>query len=325
MTSTGSAPPGAPPTIGLDVGGTKVLGVALDGSGSVLAEHREPTPLGGEAVIGAMLETVRRLESVVPGARALGAGVPGLVDRTGRLRFAPNLPGVVELPVASLLQEATGLPVRVDNDATCALWGEHEAGAARGGDDVLLVTLGTGIGGGLLLDGRLARGANGFAGEFGHMVVDADGFACPCGRRGCWERYASGSGLGRLGREAAAAGTGRRLVELAGGEPEEVRGEHVTAAAAEGDPEALAVLATFAGWFALGLANLVAVVDVSTCVIGGGLVEAGETLLVPVREAVGARLVGVGHRPPVQVVAAGLGERAGAVGAAHLAREALPG
>lgn len=315
----------AAPTIGLDVGGTKVLGVAVDGDGSVVAEHREPTPRGGDAVLAAMAETVRRLREAVPGVVAIGAGVPGLVDRGGNLRFAPNLPGVVELPVAARLGEQTGLPVRVDNDATCALWGEHEAGVAQGADDVLLVTLGTGIGGGLLLDGRLARGTNGFGGEFGHMVVAAGGIACPCGRRGCWERYASGSGLGRMGREAADAGTGWRLVDLAGGDAGDVKGEHVTAAAAEGDAGALAVVEGFAGWFALGLANLVAIVDVATCVVGGGLVEAGDTLLGPIREAVAGSLLGGDHRPAVEIVAASLGEHAGAVGAAHLAREALTG
>ena len=312
-------------TIGLDVGGTKVLGVAIDAGGAILAEHREPTPVGGEAVLAAMAETARRLRAAVPAVVAVGAGLPGLVDRQGNLRFAPNLPGVVDLPAAARLRELTGLPVRADNDATCALWGEHVAGVARGADDVLLVTLGTGIGGGLLLDGRLVRGRNGFAGEPGHMVVDADGIPCPCGRRGCWERYASGSGLGRMGREAAERGAGARLLELAGGDAAEVRGEHVTAAAAEGDEEARAVLEHFAGWFALGLANLVAIADVGTCVIGGGLVEAGETLLGPVRLAVAAGLLGGDRRPPVAILAAGLGEHAGAVGAAHLAREALAG
>lgn len=313
------------PTIGLDVGGTKVLGVVIDAAGAVVAEHREPTPKGGEAVMDAMVETVHRLRHAVDGVAAVGAGVPGLVDRSGTLRFAPNLPGVVELAVAERLSSATGLPIRVDNDATCALWGEHEAGVARGLDDVLLVTLGTGIGGGLLVDGRLVRGVNGFAGEPGHMVVDADGIACPCGRRGCWERYASGSALGRLGREAADAGTAWRLVHLAGGDPGDVRGEHVTAAAAEGDAGGLAVMAEFARWFALGLANLVALADVGTCVIGGGLVEAGDTVLEPVRRAVSDNVLGGSHRPPVTVVAAALGEHAGAIGAAHLARQAQPG
>lgn len=315
----------AAPTVGLDVGGTKVLGVVIDAGGAILAEHREPTPSGGQAVLAAMVETTRRLRAAVPGVVAVGAGLPGLVDRQGNLRYAPNLPGVVGLPAAARLEELTGLPVRVDNDATCALWGEHVAGVAVGADDVLLVTLGTGIGGGLLVDGRLLRGRNGFAGEPGHMVVDADGIPCPCGRRGCWERYASGSGLGRMGREAVERGSGRRLLDLAGGDVDQVRGEHVTAAAAEGDPDAQAVLGHFAGWFAMGLANLVALVDVGTCVIGGGLVEAGDTLLDPVREATEASLLGGAHRPPVTILAAALGEHAGAVGAAHLAREALPG
>jgi glucokinase len=317
--------PAPAPTIGIDVGGTKVLGVAVDAGGVMVAEHREPTPEGGEAVLATMLTIVEQLRARVPEVAALGAGVPGLVDRTGTLRIAPNLPGVVELAVATRLASATGLPTRVDNDATCALWGEHATGVARGADDVLLVTLGTGIGGGLLLDGQLTRGANGFAGEFGHMVVAAGGIRCPCGRSGCWERYASGSALGRMGREAAGGGGAARMVELAGGDPADVRGEHVTAAAAEGDAAAQAVVAEFASWFAIGLANLVAIVDVRTCVVGGGLVEAGDVLLTPIREAVRGDLIAAGHRPPVDIVAATLGEHAGAVGAAHLAREALAG
>ncbi len=313
------------PTIGIDVGGTKVLGVAVDATGEVVAEHREVTPQGGEAVLAAMVATVERLRAAVPGVAALGAGMPGLVDRAGVLRVAPNLPGVFDLPVASLLEAATGLPVRADNDATCALWGEHELGAARGADDALLLTLGTGIGGGILVDGQLARGANGFAGELGHMVVVAGGIPCPCGRQGCWERYASGTGLARLGREAAGRPDGARLRALAGGAAELVRGEHVTAAAEAGDPAARAVVAEFAGWFALGMANLVAILDVDTCLLGGGLVEAGATLLEPVRAEVARRIIGAGHRPPVAVLPAVLGEHAGAVGAAHLAREVLPG
>src|SRR5207248_1383416 len=147
------------------------------------------------------------------------------------------------------------------NDATCATWGERQMGAARGRDDVAVVTLGTGIGGGFVLGGRLYRGANGFAGEVGHMIVDPKGPPCPCGRRGCWERFASGSGLARLAREAAESGRGHRLVELAGGDVEAVRGEHVTRAAAEGDAEAIQVFRDFGWWAALGIANLVNTLD----------------------------------------------------------------
>jgi glucokinase len=307
-------------TVGVDVGGTKVLGVALDGAGAVVAEHRVPTPVGSRALLEDVLEVVSVLRGRCDAVDAVGVGLPGLVDRDGVLRFAPNLPGVVELPVGRLVAEATGLPVVVDNDATCATWAEHRVGAAQGAADAILVTLGTGIGGGLVMDGVLVRGANGFAGEIGHMVVDADGIACVCGRRGCWERYASGSGLGRMAREAAEAGRGRRMVALAGGDADLVRGEHATAAALEGDAEALAVVDRFAGWFAVGLANLVHVLDVSTCVVGGGLVEAGDVVLGPIRRAFVDRVVAPEHRPPVTIIPAVLGERAGAIGAALLGR-----
>jgi glucokinase len=307
-------------TIGIDVGGTKVLGVVLDDGDAVVAEHRVPTPRGGDAVVAAVAEVAAELRT--PDVVGVGAGVPGFVDRSGVLRFAPNLPGVRELPVRARLADATGLPVRVDNDATCALWAEHVLGACADVDDAVLVTLGTGIGGGLLLDGRLARGANGFAGEPGHMVVDHDGLPCVCGRQGCWERYASGSALGRLARELTEGGRGGRLVELAGGDPLAVRGEHVTAAAAEGDPEAVALFALLGDWFAVGLVNLVHILDVACCVIGGGLVEAGPVLLDPVRRSFAARVVAPEHRPPVTIVPAELGERAGAIGAALLARPA---
>ena len=291
-------------TIGVDVGGTKVLGVVVDDTGSVVASHRVPTPSGGDAVVDAMVRVIAQLRGERDDVVGVGAGVPGLVDRDGVLRFAPNLPGVVELPVGRLLTEATGLRVRVDNDNTCALWGEHLAGAARDADDVVLVGLGTGIGGGLLQEGRLVRGANGFAGEIGHMVIARGGIPCVCGRNGCWERYASGTALGRMAREA---GIGER-------------GEDVTAAAIAGDAKALAVFDEFADWFAVGLVNLVHALDVSRCVIAGGLVEAGEVLLDAVRRAFAGRLVAPEHRPPVEIVGASLGERAGAIGAALLAR-----
>jgi glucokinase len=173
-----------------------------------------------------------------------------------------------------------------------------------------------------VVDGRLVRGANGFAGEVGHMVVDDDGIPCPCGRNGCWERYASGSALGEQARAVVAAGGGRRFVELAGGDPAQVTGEHVTAAASEGDAEAVAVLDRFADWFALGLGNLVHVLDPSRCVVGGGLVAAGDVILAPIRTALSTvRLVAPEHRPHVEVVPAVLGAQAGAIGAALLARE----
>jgi len=211
-------------TIGVDVGGTKILGVVLDRNGVVGDKARAPTPPRGEDLLDAVTAVIAELAAGATGLR-IGVGAPGLVDSDGVLRFAPNLPRIIGLPVRAGLQaRIAGSSVRVANDASCAGWAERVLGAAQGSDDVLMVTLGTGIGCGIVAKGRLQEGANGFAAEFGHMVIDPHGPRCPCGKRGCWERFASGSGLGRLGREAAEAGDAPRLVELAGGDPEAVRG-----------------------------------------------------------------------------------------------------
>ena len=309
-------------TIGVDLGGTKCYGVLADAEGKILTEQRLPTPRGEDAIIDVIASVVtelRRWESGGDPVTMVGVGVPGLVDNDGVLRFAPNLPGVFDFPVrAELETRVPGVEVRVENDATCAVWGERLFGAAKDSDHAVLVTLGTGIGGGFISDGRLLRGAHGFAGEIGHMVVDPNGPWCRCGARGCWERFASGTGLGNLAREAASAGKAGRMVELAGGDPEAVRGEHVTTAAAEGDDDAHTVLRRFAWWLALGLANLANALDPDTFVIGGGLVEAGDILLSPTREAFADLVEAGAHRPDIAIVPAQLGERAGAIGAANL-------
>ncbi len=168
------------------------------------------------------------------------------------------------------------------------------------------------------MDGRLIGGAHGFAGEIGHMVIDPYGPPCPCGKKGCWERFASGNGLGRLAREAAQAGRLQAVVRLAGGDSEAVRGEHVTLAALDGEPEALEVMASYAWWLALGLANLANALDPSVIVLGGGLIEAERVVIGPVRRAFSDLAEAPGVRQ-VEIVAAQFGERAGAVGAALLA------
>ena len=313
------APPAAlGVTAGVDLGGTKCLGVALDEAGSVVGEHRLATPVGMEAIV----ETIVAVATALGSPAAVGVGAPGLVDVDGVLRFAPNLPGVVDLPLRTAIEaRMPGTRVRIENDASAAGWGEVRLGAAKGASHALMVTLGTGIGGGFITGGELLRGASGFAGEIGHMVVDPHGPLCSCGKRGCWERLASGGGLGRLAREAAVADPRSRMVGLAGGDPDEVRGEHVTRAAGEGDAHAGAVMERFAWWVALGLANLTAIFDPEKIVLGGGLVAAGEVLLAPVRAAFVALVEGGEHRPEVGIVAATLGERAGAIGAALLARQ----
>ncbi len=312
----------AGPAVGLDVGGTKCLAVAVDGDGQLLDELRVDTPRGAGALLAALESAVGTLGERVGSPAAVGVGVPGLVDRAGRLRVAPNLPGIDDLAVGERLAGTLGVPVAVDNDATCAAWAEHRLGAARGATDAVLVTLGTGIGAGVVAAGGLVRGAHGFAGEAGHMVVDPDGPPCPCGRNGCWERYASGSGLGRLARDAAAAGQLAGVVAAVGGDPEDVKGEHVTRAALAGDPQALAVVDQLAWWLGLGIANLVNLLDPDVVVVGGGLAAgAGETLLEPARRAYRAIVLGADERATVRIVGAELGERAGALGAALLASD----
>ncbi len=308
------SPPGL--VLGIDLGGTKCLGVAVDEGGSVVGEHRLATPVGTEAII----ETVTAVVLALGRPVAVGVGAPGLVDVDGMLRFAPNLPGVVDVPLRAAVEaRLPGTHVRVENDASAAGWAESQLGAAKGARHALTVTLGTGIGGGVISDGALLRGASGFAGEIGHMVVDPHGPRCTCGKQGCWERLGSGSGLGRLAREAAVADPRSRMVELAGGDPEDVRGEHVSRAAGEGDEHACTVMTQFAWWVALGLANLTAIFDPEVIVLGGGMVAAGEVLLAPVRDAFAELVEGGEHRPEVAIVAADLGERAGAIGAALLA------
>ncbi|CAN5850412.1 ROK family glucokinase [soil metagenome] len=311
---------------GFDLGGTKLLGLVVDPQGGApLVVDKVPTPAGADGVLAGIValadDLLAAVSARVPGASlaAAGLGAPGLVDRSGTLRYGPNIAGVIGVAFADLLAERLGLPVAVDNDATCAAWAEHERGAARGMNHSVTVTLGTGIGAGITVKGEVLRGAHGFAGEPGHMVVDPNGPLCPCGRRGCWERYASGSGLGRLAREAAEAGEGERMLALAGGDVAAVRGEHVTAAAAAGDAQALVVIERFAWWVALGVANLVNVLDSEVVVIGGGLAEAGDLLLEPIRRAYAELVMGADHRDRVPIVPAELGERAGAWGAALLA------
>ncbi len=303
--------------VGIDVGGTKALGVALDAHGDVIAEDVRPTPRGDHS-LEPLLDTLVELAESLGVDGSLGIGVPGLVTRDGRLRAAPNLDGVADLAIGALMGDRMGMPVHVDNDATCATIAEWRIGAGVGVENLMLVTLGTGIGGGLVADGAVQRGVNGFAGEFGHMVIDPNGPRCPCGRRGCWERYASGSGLAMLAREAATGHRLRAVVEHAGGDPQAVRGEHVMAAALDGDDEALAVIDDFGRWVALGLSNLTNAFDPEMFVLGGGLAAGAELYIEPITRWFGELLYQPHLRPLPRIEFARCGPLAGAVGAALL-------
>ncbi|HWD54005.1 MAG TPA: ROK family protein [Acidimicrobiales bacterium] len=317
-------------TYGIDIGGTKVLGVALGRDDAIVGEARVPTPTGSRDIVGshvaeAVALVTAELDRTLGAGAAdapIGVGAPGMVDRHGRLCFAPNLPQAHGVDWTELIGgRLPGRAVVIENDANLAVLAEHRLGAARGMHHVVMVTLGTGIGGGIVAGDRVQVGAAGFAGEIGHMVVDPNGPPCPCGRRGCWERFASGAGLGVLAREAAMAGRLGEVVRLAGGDPESVRGEDVSAAAAAGDAAARLVIEEVGWWIGFGLANLASVVDPECFVLGGGVVRAGSLLVDAARATFEELVEGGDRRPLATVVPAAFGERSGAVGAALAARQ----
>jgi glucokinase len=308
-----------PRAIGIDIGGTKIAAGVVAEDGRILGRVRVPTPPDDErATLAALHAVVDELLARDPAAEAIGVGAAGLVERPGgNARWAPHNT-YRRLELRRLLHERTGLPTSVDNDGNAAAWAEAHFGAGAVSDDLVLVNVGTGIGGGLLLDGRLYHGEHGFAGELGHLIVDPDGDRCACGNRGCLEAMASGSTLGRLGREAAAADPGGRLAALAGG-PDLVTGEVVFAAAGEGDKAALALFERVGHWLGVGIASLVTIFDPDLVVVGGGVAATGELLLAPARASFERYVHARDHRDLPPVVPARLGADAGLVGAATLA------
>jgi glucokinase len=306
--------------LGIDVGGTKVGALLISENGEVLAEERADTPRDD---VDATLEVVYRLAEALGkrgDAVAVGVGAAGMVDaEAGMLRFAPNLDWM-EVPVRDLVAKRTGLPCVLDNDANAAAWGEYRFGAGRGHDDLLVVTVGTGIGGGIISGGRLVRGAHGFAAEIGHFIVEPGGPWCGCGNRGCWEQVASGQALDRAAREAAQSRPDSMIADLAG--THAPVGRHVWEAARQRDRMATSILDEVGGRLGEGIAGLVNVLDPEAVVIGGGVVDIGDLLLAPARRAFVAAVEAPDHRPEVPLVPAQLGNRAGAIGAAALALEA---
>jgi glucokinase len=316
--------------IGVDVGGTKALALMVARDGRVVGEIKSQTPHdegfgAGEATAKVIVEQVNELcerQGLSPSQVPIGLGLPGLMRRDGHLAFAPNLQTASGADLGAQLGNAlSNSSVFCENDANCATLAEHEWGAGRGITDFVMVTLGTGIGGGVVADGRLIRGRSGFAGEIGHMVVEAKGAPCLCGGRGCWERYASGGGLHRLTREAALEGRLSTVVDRCGGDPRTVRAEDVTAAAADGVEEAITLLREVGWWLALGLANLVAILDCGHFVIGGGLSSASDLVLPAAREYLAELVEGYDARPSITVTPSMFGERSGAMGATLVAFE----
>jgi glucokinase len=311
-------------TIGLDIGGTKVLGGLVDPSGTVVERSRRSTPANDVAATrDIIVEVVRELAAKQP-VEAVGIGAAGWIDASrSTVLFAPNLAWRNE-PLREYVSGAVGIPVVVENDANAAAWAEFRYGAAEDADDsMVMFTVGTGIGGGIVLGGQLLRGAHGMAAETGHMLAVPEGHLCGCGRLGCLEQYASGNALVRFAREGALSSPegAKLLLEKAGGHVVGITGVMVTEAAREGDAVAADAFEQIAYWLAQGCADIVQLLDPQVIVIGGGVVEAGELLMGPLRREYDQALTQRGKLPVADVRPAEMGNDAGVIGAADLARK----
>ncbi len=313
-------------TAGVDIGGTKIAVGVLSPEGELVAQTRKKTPVrDSEAVLAVITDLVGELAEDWD-IEAVGIGTAGLVDEgRSRVILAPNL-GWVDEPLRQMVERSTGLPAIVENDANVAAWGEYKFGAGVGQDDLIMITVGTGIGGGIILGGQLQRGANGVAAEFGHLRLVPDGRLCGCGRHGCWEQYASGNALVRLARGLASdrRGDAQVLMSFGDGTPEGVQGPHITEAARRGDPVAMEAFEVLGGWLARGMVEVATLLDPAGFVIGGGVVDAGDLLLVPARREYASQLVARSERRATDISPAKLGNLAGMYGAAELARDHGP-
>lgn len=309
--------------IGIDVGGTKVLGGVVTGTGEILATARRDTPReGGRALTEAIANVANELVQQHP-VDSIGVSAAGFISSDRQTMLAtPNISNWNGVNLVEELTEILEKKIVLENDANAAAWGEFKFGAGRGRSDLMMLTLGTGVGGGLILGGSVFRGAFGIGAELGHIRIVPEGQLCGCGIRGCLEQYASGSALLRHAREAIDASPllARNLLERGNGTIEGLRGNHITEAARDGDPVAIAAFNTMATYLGAGIASLCAVIDPSCVVLGGGVIDAGELFLGPTRDAALRLIPFSGKHPYPEIVAAVLGNHAGLVGVADLSR-----
>jgi glucokinase len=311
--------------LGVDLGGTNIVVGAMSADGSrELAMHEIPTraALGADAVVERIVQLLERVAAETLAATGatreallgVGIGSPGPLDRErGLVIFTPNL-GWRDFPLRDRVSEAVGLPATLDNDANCATLGEWWQGAARGGRNVVGLTIGTGIGGGLILDGRLYHGTSDVAGEVGHMTIDSTGRRCGCGNYGCLEAYASGPAIAERAREALAGGEPSAMPALVGGDLSQLTAALVYQAARDGDHLALEVVRETARLLGAGVANLLNIFNPDVVVLAGGVTQAGDALFEPMRAEVRRRA----FKPAVdacRIVPGALQGKAGVVGA----------
>ena len=314
--------------VGVDLGGTQIRAILRDAQGAIVSRASILTQAsdGQKQVIARIIETVRQTVSGIPWGTigGIGIGVPGPVDPwTGVVLQAPNLPGWRDVPIRDIVQSAFGVPVEVGNDANLAALGEHMYGAGIGVANLIYVTISTGIGGGIIADGKLLLGAKGLAGEFGHQTLVPDGPLCGCGNRGCLEALGSGTAIARMAREAVARGQGQKLLELAQGSVEALDARIVASAARAGDAVAQDILRCAATYVGIGLANVVNILNPELIVLGGGVTRMGELLFDPVREVIAQRAMPAMRA--VRIVPAALGGDVVLFGAVALIANALKG
>ena len=309
--------------IGIDIGGTKVLGGVVTGSGEILATARRDTPReGGRALTEAIAKVATELVQQYP-VDSIGVSAAGFISSDRQTMLAtPNISNWNGVNLVAELTEILNKKIVLENDANAAAWGEFKFGAGRGRSDLMMLTLGTGVGGGLILGGSVFRGAFGIGAELGHIRIVPEGQLCGCGIRGCLEQYASGSALMRHAREAIDASPllAHNLLDRGDGTIEGLRGSDITEAARDGDPVAIAAFNTMATYLGAGIASLCAVIDPSCVVLGGGVIDAGELFLGPTRDAALRLIPFSGKHPYPEIVAAELGNHAGLVGVADLSR-----
>jgi glucokinase len=308
--------------VGVDVGATKIAGAVVSLEGEVLNRVRYPTPSSRSTLLQTLAQTILKVSDGFEAA-GVGLGVPGLIlAQENKVIFSPNLRAVEGIPLKDELEPRVGLPVTVENDNNAAAWGEFQFGAGIEIKYLLFVGLGTGIGGGIVINGQLLRGAQGAGGELGHVTVQATGPRCACGNRGCLEALASGTAISRRARELASEKPNSALGRLAA--ERKILGEDVTRLAREGDELALSVLEETGRWLGIGLAGFVNIFNPEVVAVGGGVVAAGELILKAAREEVYLRA-----RPPsrdlAEIKEASLGSESGVLGAAALAREPSSG
>ncbi|GAB2836785.1 ROK family glucokinase [Streptomyces sp. NPDC054796] len=309
-------------TIGVDIGGTKIAAGVVDEEGTILETSTVPTPPTADDVIDAIADAVRKASAEYE-VDAVGIGAPGYVDdKRATVLFTPNLSWRHE-SLKDKVEQRIDLPVIIENDANAAAWGEYKFGVGTGHEDVVCITIGTGLGGGVITGGKLHRGRFGVAAEFGHIRMVPDGLLCGCGNQGCWEQYASGSALVRYAQQRATATpeAAEILLGLGDGTPEGVKGKHISEAARQGDAVAIDSFRELARWAGAGLADLASLFDPGAFIVGGGVSDEGDLVLDPIRKSYRRWLVGSRWRPHAEVLAAQLGGKAGMVGVADLARQ----